>query len=155
MTRAHHVQLSDDAGVEGLLGYNLKRAYMIVRDDFRRQVEGSGLSPRAFSVLILIVDTPGQKQSDIARQLGIERSGLVAIIDDLEQKGLARRAAVPGDRRSQALVATAQGGALRARMMRHVEDHEAALLSALSPAERTQFLDLLRKFRAAHEGDEE
>ncbi|MCH8465240.1 MAG: MarR family transcriptional regulator [Roseinatronobacter sp.] len=143
--------LDEESDIEGLLGYNLKRAYMIVRDDFRRQVEQSDLSPRAFSVLTLIVETPGLTQSEVARHLGIERSGLVAIIDDLEAHGLAERTAVPGDRRSQALIATPKGRAFHAETMARVHAHEHALLAPLSPGERTQLLILLRKFRAAHE----
>lgn len=154
MAKANPVLVEEESGIEGLLGYNLKRAYMIVRDDFRRQVEQSILSPRALSVLTLIIETPRLTQSEVARRLGIERSGLVAIIDDLEGRGLAERAAVPGDRRSQALIATAQGCKLHARTMERVHAHEQDLLSPLDPAEQAQFLALLRKFRAAHEEEE-
>jgi DNA-binding MarR family transcriptional regulator len=150
----HPAPIEEDSDIERLLGYNLKRAYMIVRDDFRRQVERSILSPRAFSVLTLIVETQGLTQSDVARKLGIERSGLVAIIDDLEGKGLAQRRAVPGDRRSQALMATAQGCALHSETMARVDAHEKALLAPFTLAEREQFLALLRKFRAAHEEED-
>lgn len=151
MQNANLEMISEESDIEGLLGYNLKRAYMIVRDDFRRQVEQSVLSPRAFSVLTLVVEAPGLTQSEVARRLGIERSGLVAIIDDLESKKLAERTAVPGDRRSQALVATDAGAELHATTMARVHAHERTLLAPLSAAEQTQFLKLLRKFRAAHE----
>ena len=154
MAQAVSAQVVDESGIEGLLGYNLKRAYMIVRDDFRRQVEQTVLSPRAFSVLTLIVETPGMTQSEVARRLGIERSGLVSIIDDLEARGLASRCAVPGDRRSQALVATPEGCALHQQTLERVHAHERALLAVLSPAEQAQFLTLLRKFRAAHQEEE-
>jgi DNA-binding MarR family transcriptional regulator len=154
MARSNPAPVEDESGIEWLLGYNLKRAYMIVRDDFRKQVEQSVLSPRAFSVLTLIAETPRLTQSEVARRLGIERSGLVAIIDDLEERGLAKRTAVPGDRRSQALLATEEGCKLHARTMARVHDHEKLLLAALSQTEQEQFLALLRKFRAAHEEDE-
>ncbi len=151
MPKAKLEVISEESDIEGLLGYNLKRAYMIVRDDFRKQVEQSVLSPRAFSVLTLVVEAPGLTQSEVARRLGIERSGLVAIIDDLENRELAERTAVPGDRRSQALVATAAGNELHAATMARVHAHERTLLAPLNPAEQTQLLTLLRKFRAAHE----
>lgn len=153
MAKAEAAPMEDESDIEHLLGYNLKRAYMIVRDDFRRQVEQSVLSPRAFSVLTLIVENCGLTQSEVARQLGIERSGLVAIIDDLQARGLAERRAVPGDRRSQALVATERGGRIHAEILSRVHAHEQALLAPLSAAEQAQLLGLLRKFRAAHEVD--
>ena len=154
MAKAFAAPLEDASDIEHLLGYNLKRAYMIVRDDYRKQVAQSVLSPRAFSVLTLIVENNGLTQSAVARQLGIERSGLVAIIDDLEARGLAERTAVPGDRRAQALIATEAGCALHARIMVRVRAHERALLAPLDRAEQTQLLALLRKFRSAHERDE-
>lgn len=154
MAKAHPAPLEDESDIECLLGYNLKRAYMIVRDDYRKQVEQSVLSPRAFSVLTLIVESSGLTQSAVARQLGIERSGLVAIIDDLEARGLAERRAVPGDRRAQALMATEAGHDLHAQILARVHAHERALLASLDPAEQTQLLTLLRKFRSAHERDD-
>ena len=154
MARSDPTPSVDESGIEWLLGYNLKRAYMIVRDDFRKQVEQSVLSPRAFSVLTLIAEAPRLTQSEIARRLGIERSGLVAIIDELEARGLAQRTAVPGDRRSQALLATTEGVELQAQTMARVYRHEKDLLAALGQAEQEQLLTLLRKFRAAHEEDE-
>lgn len=153
MAKANPAPLEDESDIEGLLGYNLKRAYMIVRDDFRKQVEQSVLSPRSFSVLTLIVESSGLTQSAVARQLGIERSGLVAIIDDLEAHGLAERRAVPGDRRAQALMATDAGYDLHAQILARVHAHERALLASLDPAEQSQLLTLLRKFRSAHERD--
>ncbi|TVP72511.1 MAG: MarR family transcriptional regulator [Rhodobacteraceae bacterium] len=153
MAKAQSAPEQDESDIERLLGYNLKRAYMIVRDDFRRQVEQSVLTPRAFSVLTLIVETQGLTQSEIARQLGIERSGLVAIIDDLEARGLAERCAVPGDRRSQALLASKAGYDLHTDILARVHAHERALLAPLSRDEQAHLLALLRKFRSAHEED--
>lgn len=154
LAKADPAPMGDESDIESLLGYNLKRAYMIVRDDFRKQVEQSVLTPRAFSVLTLIVESSGLTQSEVARQLGIERSGLVAIVDDLESRGLAERRPVPGDRRVQALVATAAGHALHAQILASVHTHERALLAPLEPAEQVQLLTLLRKFRSAHERDD-
>ncbi|MDD7972428.1 MarR family winged helix-turn-helix transcriptional regulator [Roseinatronobacter alkalisoli] len=139
--------------IDSLLGYNLKRAYMIFRDDFRNSVENAGMTPRAMSVLAQIVEMPMITQSDVARRLGIERSGLVAIIDELEKGGLVRRAAVPGDRRSQALVPTAQGHKRIRAILQQVQAHEANLLSPLNPQEQAQLLHMLRKLRHAHGND--
>ena len=42
------------ADLEGLIGYNLKRAYVTVSDDFRRALKHDNLSPRLFSALALV-----------------------------------------------------------------------------------------------------
>lgn len=140
-----------DHSIDSLFGYNLKRAYMIFRDDFRHAVEGAGMSPRSMTVLALIVDCPQITQSDVARQLGIERSGMVAIIDDLEQAGLVRREAVPGDRRSQALLPTDDGVRKLDTIMAQARAREEDLLATFSPQEQAQFLDLLLRLRRSCE----
>ena len=137
----------DHADLEDFVGYNLKRAYVIVDADFRRALGDDGLAPRVFSALSLIVHTPGITQSDLARSLGIERSGLVAITDDLEARGFVIRQPVPGDRRVQALAPTDAGKAAYVEALENVRAHETALLSGLSRAEIETLMGLLKKIR--------
>ena len=106
------------------------------------------MSPRVFTALSLAIDTPGLSQSALARLMGIERSGLVAIIDELEQRGLVQRTNVPGDRRAQALVPTPAGQKAYADARAAVHAHEDALLAHLSTDEKETLLHLLRKIRA-------
>lgn len=135
------------ADLEDFVGYNLKRAYVIVDADFRRALGADGLAPRVFSALSLIVHSPGITQSDLARTLGIERSGLVAITDDLEARGLILRQPVPGDRRVQALAPTRTGTAAYQAALDAVRAHEARLLADLTPDETETLIGLLRKIR--------
>lgn len=134
--------------LEEFIGYNLKRAYMIVQADFRRALGDEGLAPRGFSALALVVQFPNITQSGLARLLGIERSGLVALVDDLEQRGFLKRTQVRGDRRVQALVATAAGKKALEETLQAVRAHEAALLTGLSASEKDTLLSLLQKIRA-------
>ena len=138
--------------LEDFAGYNLKRAYMIFQADFTRALEAADLSPRVFSALALIVEQPAITQSALARTLGIERSGLVSIVDELERRGLALRAAVPGDRRAQALYPTQQGQRDFAGALEKVYAHETELLSEFTPDERDQLMGLLSKIRTLSEG---
>jgi DNA-binding MarR family transcriptional regulator len=131
---------------------------MIINADFRlaldRAIGEDGLSTRVFSVLTLIVNEPGITQSDVARRLGIERSGLVAIIDELQLRGYAERVPVAGDRRVQALRPTQQGQAAHAAAAEAVVAHERDLLSILSEDERAQLSAILAKIRDAYEGED-
>lgn len=133
------------------VGYNLKRVYMIFTADFRATLGRDGMSTRVFSVLTLVVGDPGITQSAVARQLGIERSGLVAIVDDLQGRGYAERVPVRGDRRAQALHPTEAGRAAHAAAAAALDAHEAALLSALTADEQAQLTGILAKLRRAHE----
>lgn len=152
---AHSTTLPSDPSVvqdrhddlEDLVGYNLKRAYVIVSADFRRALGQDGFAPRAFSAMSLIVQFPNITQSELARKLGIERSGLVAIIDELESRDYAKRQPVSGDRRVQALAPTRAGKAAYAHARDVVRAHEAELLSDLSPSERETLIGLLLKIR--------
>lgn len=133
--------------LEHLVGYNLKRAYVAVQTDFREAFGQDGLAPRVFSALSLINEHPNITQSELARRLGIERSGLVAIVDELEGRGYLARTSVPGDRRVQALVPTEAGRSAYADAVTTVRAHEDRMFSVLSAEERQTLLRLLKKIR--------
>lgn len=133
--------------LEELVGYNLKRAYMIVRSDFRASLGEDGLSPRFFSALSLVIQYPNIAQSALARILGIKRSGVVAMVDELERRAFIKRTTIPGDRRVQALVPTPEGRSAYSDMLAKVQAHERALLSHLSDAEHLTLLRLLKTIR--------
>ena len=139
--------IAETSDLEGLIGYNLKRAYVIVQADFRRALGEDGFAPRVFSALSLVVQFPNVTQSGLARMLGIERSGLVAIVDELEGRGLLERTHMPNDRRAHALVATKAGVAAYAEARDTVRAHEDRLLSNLSAEEKETLLALLMKIR--------
>jgi len=142
------VSKEDHGDLEDLVGYNLKRAYVIVSADFRTTLGEEGLAPRVFSALALIMRFPLITQSDLARKLGIERSGLVAIIDDLEARGYVVRQPVPKDRRVQALAPTASGKDAYRQASEAVKAHETQLLSHLTTQETQTLIGLLKKIRS-------
>ncbi|WP_071796607.1 MarR family winged helix-turn-helix transcriptional regulator [Natronohydrobacter thiooxidans] len=133
--------------LEEFIGYNLKRAYVIVQSDFRRVLGEDGFSPRAFSALSLVVQYPNITQTGLAKMLGIERSGLVAIVDDLEQRGFVRRTHVPSDRRVQALLPTKAGAKAIADATDAVRAHENTLFASFTPEERSTLMALLLRVR--------
>ena len=141
--------------LDRLIGYNLKRVYILMDADFRKTLEDDDMPPRVFSTLSIIVETPGVMQSDVARMLGIERSGLVAIVDGLEKRGLVERQPFPGDRRVHALHSTPAGKEVFQRGIKAVFAHEERALSMLSQGERKKLLSLLRKIRTGFPGEDE
>ena len=148
LTETALTELEDySSDLEGLIGYNLKRAYVIVSNDFRRSMGTNGFLPRVFSALSLIVHFPNITQSELARKLGLERSGLVAIIDELESRKFVSRQAVPGDRRVQALAPTAAGKTAYYHAREVARAHEEKLLGHLTQEESEMLVGLLRKIR--------
>lgn len=136
----------------GFIGYNLKRAYMLVHFDFRTTLEELNVTQRTFSVLSIVVANPGISQSDVARALGIERSGTVVIVDELENRDMIERNKVPGDRRAYALSATAIGQAAYAKAVEAVRAHEERVLTGLNDMERQTLRDLLSRIHQVGEG---
>ena len=134
-----------------LLGYNLKRAAILFESDLRHALGENGMSPRVFSALSLVVGFPGITQSEVARRLGIERSGLVAIIDELETRGYVERVAVKGDRRVQALRPTEPGEKTHTGAITLLKRAEETRLGPLSAEERQHLFSALRKLRATGE----
>ena len=148
------VPVQPSAGVlERLIGYNLKRAYMLFLADFREVLGDEGMSPRVFSVLTVVVEAPHVTQSEVARKLGIERSGLVAIVNELEKRGYVRRTQVPGDRRIFALYPTTEGARICAIVCEQLEQRERARLAILNPQERMQLMSILKHIRSELEGE--
>jgi len=103
----------------------------------------------ALSAMVLIEANPGCSQSDLARELAMDKSVLVAVVDDLEQRGLARRARSTVDRRRNVLEITAEGAEVMAAMFACARRVERPIEQALSAEERAQLIGLLKRAYAA------
>ena len=132
--------------LDNLLGYRLRRAPLAVFQDFLVAMKGFELRPAQFSVLAIIAANPGLKQSRVSEALGINRANFVALLDELEQRKLARRAAAPGDRRSNALYLTPKGEGFLKESYRHLlTQHEKRVEAVLGSADKQLLLSLLDK----------
>jgi DNA-binding MarR family transcriptional regulator len=88
-----------------LLSWNGQRMAHV----FAATLEPLGLRPPHFGVLTLIDSHPGCAQQELVDRSLIDPSSMVAVIDELEELGLAERRAHPGDRRKHAVHLTANG----------------------------------------------
>lgn len=132
--------------LNNLLGYRLRRAQLAVFQDFLTAMKPFDLRPAQFSVLAIIAANPGLKQSRVSEALGINRANFVALLDELEQRKLARRAAAPGDRRSNALYLTPKGESfLKDAYRQLLTQHEKRIEATLGGTDKQQLLGLLDK----------
>lgn len=129
----------------GNLGYHLRLAHARVFQDFARSMAAFKLSPGQLGMLLLVAANPGLSQSALGVALGIDRSTVVPLVDRLEARGLVRRDARPGDRRSHALALGRQGAALLERLTPALDRHEARITARLSGAERRRLIALLAR----------
>jgi DNA-binding MarR family transcriptional regulator len=113
--------------------------------EFARRVAELDLTPPQAGLLRAVAIEPGRSQQAIARQLGTPATRLVALVDDLERRGLVQRRRNPDDRRLYAVDLTEAGRALMARIGRVAREHDDALLDGLDPAERERLRELLSR----------
>lgn len=96
-----------------------------------------------------------QRMSALAQRNEVAPRTVTTLVDGLERRGLVRRTSDPEDRRA-VLVEIAEKGAA---LMQEIEWGRQALadefVTGLTPAERVEFVRLLRKLRPAPENDKE
>jgi DNA-binding MarR family transcriptional regulator len=131
-------RLADD------LGWGLAvvfRGYVKAADAVTDGIPGGH---RGYQVLCAAArDEPGS-QAAMASRLGIDRTVMTYLLDDLEGASLVERRPDPADRRSRRVAATAHGRDVLADRESRFHDAEQHLLSGLSPEDQAAFRALLR-----------
>jgi DNA-binding MarR family transcriptional regulator len=131
-----------------IVGYLLRRAQLAVFEDFARRFKELDLTPAQFSTLVAIRENPERRQSDIAAALGIQRPNFVALMDNLERRGLAERVRSGADRRSNALALTSAGKLLLERAITAQAEQEEAIRTRIGEPERLRLIDTLQRLTA-------
>jgi DNA-binding MarR family transcriptional regulator len=103
------------------------------------------LVPAHAGILRILAATPAMTQQALATALGTQPSRLVALVDELESKGLVERRAHQSDRRSYALHLTEAGKSTLQAIGRVAREHQQTLLAALSEEEQRQLAGLLQR----------
>lgn len=115
---------------------------------FAARVGELGLDPPTVGLLRMIARQPGRSQQSLAEELGVVRSRVVALIDNLEGKGLVERRRSPVDRRNHELHLTDEAGRVLGRMREVGMAHEREICAALTPAQHDQLKELLETVAA-------
>src|SRR3984893_9742510 len=121
------------------------RAYIKAANEVLCDIPGG---PRGYQVLVAAIQHQADGQGALAQRLGVDRTVMTYLIDDLEEAGLVERRADPLDRRSRHIVATAEGQQLWASTEHRLQEVEDQVLGALSADERATFRDLLQRLAA-------
>jgi DNA-binding MarR family transcriptional regulator len=139
-------RLADD------LGWGLAvvfRAYVKAADAVTDGIPGGH---RGYQVLCAAVrDEPGS-QAALASRLGIDRTVMTYLLDDLEAAALVSRQPDPTDRRSRRVMATEHGRDVLGDLEKRFGHAEQHLLAGLDTAGQASFRALLRAL-AAHAND--
>lgn len=141
---------SHDAGPElppllsDRLGYLLKHVQLRFFELTSAALAPLGISGQEASVLRAIDSADPLSQGEIARRMGIDRTTMVALIDDLQGKGLARRRQDPDDRRKNVVELTSAGRDTLRLASQAGEAAERRFLGPLPAAEAQRFRQFLR-----------
>lgn len=119
-----------------------------VSSDFQRRLAPIGADPRTYAVLVALASDDGQSQRQLSERLGIHRNAMVTVIDNLEQRGLAKRLPHPDDRRAVAVTLTAKARRLLPALHEQGRSIEDQITAPLSPKERATLRRLLQRVAA-------
>ena len=139
----------DDRPLAGYAAFLLSQLGFHEVERLTERLRPLGLHPRHFGLLTHIASAAGQSQQALSDALGVHRTAMVALVDDLEARGLVERRRDPRDRRAYALHLTGDAARLLAEAQRAVDAHERELLVGLDEAERQQLIALLQRIAAA------
>ena len=129
----------------------LKRLGFAAKDDSHGAFEGTGLSPFHFAVLALLEEDPRETQAAIADALGYDRSHVVRLLDELEERNLVVRRRDPEDRRRHVVKMTADGRKALGKLRMVVRRLEDEFLAPLDAGEREALHALLVRLAAHHD----
>jgi DNA-binding MarR family transcriptional regulator len=127
------------------LAFLLSQVGIHASRQFAERIATVGLNPPLFRVLNLVDAAEGRSQQAIGQAIEVPASRMVALVDELEQKGLVERRPDPGDRRVRALYLTAKGRRALTRGREIAKRHEEDLTRGLAEGDRKRLLELLRK----------
>ena len=118
---------------------------------FQEVLEPLELEPGEFALLRAVDASEGESQNALAERLHISASWMVAIVDDLEQRGLLERRPHERDRRVRNLQLTAAGTRLLRKAEQHAQRFDQQVIDPLSETDARQLLDLLDRVAAGLE----
>jgi len=131
--------------VEHFIGYQVRRAQLMIYDDFMSGQGKSPMTPGQFSLLLLIDSDENKTQRELCQQMAVDKSTLTVALDRMAKQGLLKRVRSMVDRRQNGLVLTKKGQAKLDAMRAYVNEHERRISTRLSASERRQLIALLRK----------
>jgi len=125
------------------------RAEAHVRRSVAAELQRSGLSTGAFSVLVVLTTAGGELElRTLRRRLGWSKANATEVTAALEQQGLVARRRHASDRRTMAVGITATGAELVQRVFPSHADRVSQVFAALDEEEKRSLASLCRKLAA-------
>ncbi|MGK3203361.1 MarR family winged helix-turn-helix transcriptional regulator [Amycolatopsis sp. MEPSY49] len=137
-------------GLEDNLGWLLAQTCRAHGSVLERALAEIPHGLRGFQALCGAVHGSARNQAELGRQLDIDRTVMVYLIDDLVAAGLVERAIDPADRRNKLIRGTPAGLVRLEETRAAIIAAEAAVLGPLDEGEQGKFREMLRRVVAHH-----
>ena len=128
----------------------LKKLGFGVKERWAEAFEPTGFTPQHHAVMSLLEEGTCSAQWMIAERLDYDRSQIVGLLDDLEERGLVLRKRDPADRRRHLVTLTPEGREKLKEFRALTKEVEKDFLAPLDPEERRTLHDLLLRLAAYH-----
>jgi MarR family transcriptional regulator, lower aerobic nicotinate degradation pathway regulator len=130
-----------------LISRNYARSHALLNDTFA--IRGGGLRSYHYRLLAALEEWGPVSQADLARSTSVDRSDVVTVLNELEQRGLIERAVDPRNRRRNIVSITRTGSTQLQLLDQVIDEVQERVLAPLSQNERRQLTKLLGKLADA------
>ena len=112
-------------------------------------LQAHDISMWGYIVLTALAEQPVRTQAALAQAINADKSRIIGVLDDLQQRGLIKRQPDAADRRVHLLSLTPAGGRLRQSVQAAIRSSEEDVLATLPAGDREAFL---RSLKSLYEG---
>jgi len=134
-----------DGGEHAFTAFLLTQIGALVSLEFGERIAKYDLVPQHAGIVRMLRMVPGLSQRALAERMGMLPSRLVALVDELEAKGLVERRQDRDDRRTHALHLTEAGAKVAQTISTVGMEVDADVCASLSAEEKAQLTSLLAR----------
>ncbi|MFN0090954.1 MAG: MarR family winged helix-turn-helix transcriptional regulator [Acidimicrobiales bacterium] len=130
------------------LEFLLSEVTRLLQRVYNARFRTTGLNQSQVAALVNLDRIGGLTQTEVARRLGMGKAAVGALLEDLEQRSLVRRARHESDGRAIAVSITEEGRRMVGLIDELAKQLGSDLRTGVTPAERGLVIDVLKRLRS-------
>jgi DNA-binding MarR family transcriptional regulator len=133
------------SALDGQVGDLIRRAHLRASAIFATELDGHQLSAAQYLAMVPLFELGQLSRNHLAQRTAMSRMELQCVVKQLQARGLLEALADDHDRRRIVLQLSAAGRAMVEQLQARIGATNDQVLAPLGPAERVDFLRLLRR----------